>query len=469
MPLDLRALQTPYQPLDFSPIQTAVQNIQAARFRNAQLQEQIRQADMQQQMRQQQLDAQVREQAAAQSRWAAEQEFGKEKHADLQAHRKAGLEDTDERNLLARQKATEQVLGKLRGAATENMSDAELEAFRPQLAALGLDMRIAAPHIQPSQVSLPNMQPGADPVAFAGQVEQAAGAATEPQGQARALEIMRGEEILQRIPLSQLRAGQQQAVSGALGDIASAAPSRYRPAYQGAASFAPSLRGTADEQIQQAVAIAHKQMGLDAAARAARRTSGGADSNRYDLQYERGVKQFERTMAKMKNEETVNKLTLFQEALEKLKPGPDGKINPSSAMEAFYGIATAREGGRLTEGDFQRSFGFQDLLTKAQNFLKTGFQAELSDQQIEWTVGMIKKNYSDAVKKMKRDHRAAERLMDRLPEGARKEGVSDQMETVFGELPQYEALAGQMQQESSNQKAQKVKSGRSLLKKYGGG
>ena len=187
--------------------------------------------------------------------------------------------------------------------------------------------------------------------------------------------------------------------------------------------------------------------------------------NRDDLQYERGTKQYERVMKRHKNPETIDTLTLYREALDKLKPGKDGKLNPSLVMSVFYAIARAREGGRLTEQDFARTFGFQDLLTKAKNYLKTGFQAELSDQQIEWTTNAIKKEYQAAVEKMERNQRAALRLLDKLPEGARRQGVQDTYDTDFGDLAFHQTEVKRMQNESKERMTKAVSSGKALLQK----
>ena len=351
MALDLRAIMRPLRPLDLSPIASAIQNIQAARFRNAQLQEQMRQADMQQRMQQQQLDATVRERAAAQ-----------------------------------------------------------------------------------------------------------------PQEAERVLEILAPDgQTLAKIPVSRQRAEQQEAVSGALGGVADVAPAHEESAFRGAASFAPGLRGTAQEQIAQGLAIAQKQLGRDAAIRAQRAGAGRA-AQRYDTQeVKAGFNRAKDTAGTFKIKEIVDSYA----TAEGLKAMLDAKTGVTDAVLIGY-VAKLWNGGRISDKDFAISKGLMSWWQEAKTYFVTKTTGKMPEDIKARFRPLADALVTANTKKFEALNRSLEVLRDsQLTEGSRA-GVEMFLRSNVGvQLEAARAEVKRIQETAAADKASAVKSGRSLLKQLG--
>ena len=463
MPINPGQFLTPYQPLSFEGLNQAIRDIQGARFRNAQLQEQIRRTDLQNQQARDQMAARERQAGIAAQQWGAEHQLDLAKQRALEEHRAAGHAEADERQLLARRKAEENVLGQLRQSALQNMSDAELQAFAPQLATLGLSMRRAT--AAPEPIEMPQPPPGVDPVMFAKQLEEAAVEAAQDAASDQVLEILRGDEVVQTMPLSQIRQAQKGDVSGALGTMAEASSARDRPAFEGAANVAPVLRGTAQERIAQAQAFAEKRLGREAALRAARSGAGRADRS-YDTQeVKAGFDRAKTTAGNFKIKEIIDNYA----TAEGLKAMLEARNGVSDNVVIGY-VAKLWNGGRISDADFRVSEGAMSWIQQAKKFFAKGLEGEMPEELRARFVPVADALIRSNTAKFEELNTSLERLRDIQLTPGSQAGVDQFLQSnVVTRLEKARSDIAKIEEDSGKERSREAQSGRSLLQKYGGG
>jgi hypothetical protein len=209
-----------------------------------------------------------------------------------------------------------------------------------------------------------------------------------------------------------------------------------RAAYSGGARAALQTPGLLPAEAIELATKTARQSASDAnanaraaqirAAQQQRIATSGANTD--TLMWDRGRKAMQSELGKLKVPELHGNMNLLADGLEKLTMS-----NGVLTNQVAFAIVKANGVGQMSNQEFTRSVGGEDIATKLLNWYSTNTQGDLSSEQKARFRKALAANYKFTKDRLARAYVAAEAVRNRMPHPSMQEGAAADMDALFGD------------------------------------